>query len=42
MPGEKILLVEDNEVNRRLAEFLLRSHGYAVVEAGTASEAFEL
>ncbi|HUK90190.1 MAG TPA: response regulator [Blastocatellia bacterium] len=42
MPGEKILLVEDNEVNRRLAEFLLRSHGYAVVEAGTASEAFEM
>jgi CheY-like chemotaxis protein len=42
MPGEKILLIEDNEVNRRLAEFLLRSHGYAVAQAATASEAFEM
>jgi len=40
--GEKILLVEDNPVNRRLAEFLLRSHGYQVREAATALEAFEI
>jgi CheY-like chemotaxis protein len=42
MAGEKILLVEDNEVNRRLAGFLLRSHGYQLREAKTAKEAFEV
>jgi len=36
------LLVEDNEVNRRLAGFLLRSHGYQVREATTAAAAFEM
>ena len=41
MPGEKILLVEDNPVNRRLAQFLLRSQGYEVREATTAQEAFD-
>lgn len=41
MPGAKILLVEDNVVNRRLAEFLLRSQGYQVLEAASAQEAFE-
>jgi CheY-like chemotaxis protein len=40
--GEKILLVEDNPVNRRLAVFLLRSQGYEVREATTAQEAFEI
>ncbi len=42
MAGETILLVEDNAVNRRLAEFLLRSQGYRVREATTAQEAFDL
>ena len=42
MDGKKILLVEDNPVNRRLAEFLLRSQGYQVREATTAQEAFEI
>ncbi len=42
MAGEKILLVEDNPVNRRLAEFLLRSHGYRILQAATAQEAFEI
>src|SRR5262249_38782957 len=42
MSGEKILLVEDNEVNRRLAEFLLRSQGYQVCEAANAQEAFDI
>jgi CheY-like chemotaxis protein len=42
VPGEKILLVEDNPVNRRLAVFLLRSQGYDVREATTALEAFEM
>jgi CheY-like chemotaxis protein len=42
MAGEKILLVEDNEVNRRLVEFLLRSKGYQVREATTAQEALDI
>ena len=42
MAGEKILLVEDNPVNRRLAIFLLRSQGYQVREATSALEAFEI
>ncbi len=42
MAGKNILLVEDNEVNRRLAGFLLRSHGYQVREATTAAAAFEM
>ena len=42
MNEKKILLVEDNEVNRRLAGFLLRSHGYQVREATTALAAFEM
>jgi CheY-like chemotaxis protein len=42
MNGKKILLVEDNPVNRRLAGFLLRSQGYQVREATTAQEAFEI
>lgn len=37
-----ILLVEDNPVNRRLAEFLLRSQGYHVRAATNALEAFEM
>jgi len=40
--GKNILLVEDNEVNRRLAGFLLRSQGYQVREATTAAAAFEM
>jgi CheY-like chemotaxis protein len=42
MADKKILLVEDNAVNRRLAGFLLRSQGYQVREATTATEAFEM
>ncbi len=42
MAGEKILLVEDNEVNRRLAGFLLRSQGYQVIEATTAQVALDM
>ena len=42
MSGKHILLVEDNEVNRRLAGFLLRSQGYQVREATSATEALEM
>jgi len=37
-----ILLVEDNEVNRRLANVLLRSRNYEVIEAPSAGEALAL
>ena len=40
MSDKKILLVEDNPVNRWLAEFLLRSQGYQVRAATNAQEAF--
>jgi two-component system, cell cycle response regulator DivK len=40
MAGKRILLVEDNAINRRLAQFLLKSHGYEVREVGSAREAF--
>lgn len=39
MAGEKILLVEDNVMNRRLAQFLLKSQGYIVYEATDGQEA---
>jgi len=42
MAGERILLVEDNPQNRRLAQFLLQSHGYIVYEATTGEAALEL
>ncbi|MBI4589425.1 MAG: response regulator [Candidatus Rokubacteria bacterium] len=42
MAGERILLVEDNPQNRRLAQFLLKSRGYVVYEAATGEEALEL
>jgi two-component system cell cycle response regulator DivK len=42
MEAKKILLVEDNPVNRRLAVFLLRSQGYDVREASTGLEALEM
>ena len=42
MSAKRILLFEDNAVNRRLAMFLLRSQGYQVREATSAQEAFEM
>ncbi len=42
MAGERILLVEDNAQNRRLAQFLLTAQGYVVDEAITGPEAIEL
>ena len=42
MSGQKILLIEDNAVNRDLTQFLLESQGYEVHEAATAEEAFEI
>lgn len=42
MAGERILLVEDNPQNRRLAQFLLHAHGYRVDEATTGEAALAL
>lgn len=42
MAGERILLVEDNVANRRMAEFLLKSRGMVVIEAVTGADAVEL
>ena len=42
MAGERILLVEDNPQNRRLAQFLLQAHGYSVYEATTGEAALAL
>lgn len=42
MAGERIVLVEDNAMNRRLAQFLLKSEGYIVYEATNGREALEL
>ena len=41
MAGERILLVEDNPMNRRVSEFLLRAQGYIVDEARDGQEALE-
>jgi CheY-like chemotaxis protein len=38
MPGELILVVEDNENNRMLVRDVLQARGYRVIEAGTAEE----
>jgi CheY-like chemotaxis protein len=40
MDTKRILLIEDNPVNRRLAQFLLKSQGYEVWEVTNATEAF--
>lgn len=37
-----VLLVDDNEVNRYLAQFILESEGYEVAMAGDGVEALEL
>ena len=42
MAKERILLVEDNPMNRRVAEFILKSQGYIVYEARDGQEALEL
>jgi len=40
MAGERVLVIDDNAVNRRLAQVLLHSRGYEVCEAASAPEAF--
>jgi len=40
--GRRVLVVEDNAMNRKLARNALRSSGFEVLEATTADEALEL
>jgi two-component system cell cycle response regulator DivK len=42
MPGESILIVEDNDTNLRLFTYLLSSKGYDVRGAGDAPKALQL
>jgi len=41
MPNKKILLVEDDFMNMRLAQHILKVEGYTVLTAATAREALE-
>jgi two-component system cell cycle response regulator DivK len=42
MAGELILIIEDNEKNRKLERDVLQFHGYAIAEAETAEEGIRL
>ena len=42
MPGEKILIVDDNPVNSKLARVLLAKEGYEVKTAADAEEALKV
>lgn len=42
MAGELILIVEDNEKNRKLARDILQFHGYRTVEADSGEEGVRL
>jgi CheY-like chemotaxis protein len=41
MPNNRILLVEDDFMNMRLAQHILEAEGYTVLKANTAREALE-
>ena len=42
MPGESVLVVEDNEKNMKLVRDVLQATGYVALEATTGEEAIEL
>lgn len=42
MPGEKILIVEDNDKNLKLLRDVLQFNGYQTLEATTAEEGLEI
>jgi CheY-like chemotaxis protein len=42
MAGELILIIEDNEKNRKLARDVLQVKGYRAIESETAEEGIEL
>jgi CheY-like chemotaxis protein len=39
MPDKNVLIVEDNEKNRKLMRVILKAKGYTVIEAATGEEA---
>src|SRR5215212_10170296 len=42
MPARRILVVEDNDMNMQLVEFLLEEGGYDIVKATSGEEALQL
>ena len=42
MPGERVLIVEDNEKNMKLVRDVLQVTGYSTLEATTGEDAIEL
>lgn len=42
MSSRKILVVEDNDMNMQLVEFLLEEGGYDIVKAASGEEALEI
>jgi two-component system cell cycle response regulator DivK len=42
MPGELVLIVEDNEKNRKLVRDILQVKGYQTIESETAEEGIKL
>jgi CheY-like chemotaxis protein len=42
MSERKILVVEDNDMNMQLVEFLLEEGGYAIVKATSGEEALAI
>jgi two-component system cell cycle response regulator DivK len=42
MPNETILIVEDNEKNRKLARDVLQFHGYQIIETDNAEDGVRL
>ena len=42
MPGERVLIVEDNEKNMKLFRDVLQATGYSTLEATSGEEAVEL
>ena len=42
MPSRTVLVVEDNDMNMQLVEYLLEEGGYAIVKAVNGEEALEI
>ncbi len=42
MAGELVLIVEDNDLNRKLLRDVLRAQGYRILETTTAEEGLEI
>ncbi|MEI8190167.1 MAG: response regulator [candidate division NC10 bacterium] len=42
MTGKRVLVIDDNAMNRRLVQVLLKSRGYDVCEAASAPEGFAI